>query len=324
MLEAVTLFTWSFDILLGLGLLVLAWKILNCKNLFTSIVLFIAFGLLMALIWARLDAPDVALAEAAIGAGLTGALLLTALTQLPADDSNNEIVVAKPLSTLIIKWFSVIVLLPIAAGLAYAILSLPPVAAGLSSEIQTHLSTSGVINPVTAVLLNFRAYDTLLEMAVLLIALLGVWSLGDEIVHHENAPDSVVITFSRLLTPILVLVAAYLLWVGAHAPGGAFQAGSILAAAAVILLLSGYRMSNNFITLPLRLILVTGTAAFVLMAVLTFFIEGQLLKFSPNHAATMILILEILATMSIGAILACLFLGGKPKNNIHHRREESR
>jgi energy-converting hydrogenase B subunit D len=45
-------------------------------------VLFIAFGLLMALAWVRLGAPDVALAEAAIGAGLTGALLMAALVRL--------------------------------------------------------------------------------------------------------------------------------------------------------------------------------------------------------------------------------------------------
>jgi uncharacterized MnhB-related membrane protein len=41
-------------------------------------VLFIIFGLLMSLAWARLAAPDIGLAEAAIGAGLTGALLLDA------------------------------------------------------------------------------------------------------------------------------------------------------------------------------------------------------------------------------------------------------
>jgi len=41
----------------------------------------------MALSWVRLDAPDVALAEAAIGAGLTGALLLAALARL---DSKNK------------------------------------------------------------------------------------------------------------------------------------------------------------------------------------------------------------------------------------------
>jgi len=51
---------------------------LSVDRLDRAIVLFIAFGLLMALGWARQAAPDVGLAEAAIGAGLTGALLLDA------------------------------------------------------------------------------------------------------------------------------------------------------------------------------------------------------------------------------------------------------
>lgn len=81
-METLTLLAWTFDSLLGLGLLWLAWRALACPDLFRAIVLFVAFGLLMALAWARLDAPDIALAEAAIGAGLTGALLLAALARL--------------------------------------------------------------------------------------------------------------------------------------------------------------------------------------------------------------------------------------------------
>lgn len=57
---------------------------LSTANLHKAIVLFIAFGLLMALAWVRISAPDIALAEAAIGAGLTGALLLITLAKLDA------------------------------------------------------------------------------------------------------------------------------------------------------------------------------------------------------------------------------------------------
>ena len=70
---------WLFDGLLALGLVWLAWGALAGVTLFKSVVLFIAFGLLMALAWVRLDAVDIALAEAAIGAGLTGVLLLDAV-----------------------------------------------------------------------------------------------------------------------------------------------------------------------------------------------------------------------------------------------------
>jgi uncharacterized MnhB-related membrane protein len=69
---------WVFDIFLVGTLVWLAVRALAEVRLFKSVVLFIAFGLLVALAWTRLAAPDIALAEAAIGAGITGALLLDA------------------------------------------------------------------------------------------------------------------------------------------------------------------------------------------------------------------------------------------------------
>lgn len=74
----------AFDLLLIAALVWSAARALTVANLFRGVVLFIVFGLLMALAWARLGAPDIALAEAAIGAGLTGALLLDAVGHLRA------------------------------------------------------------------------------------------------------------------------------------------------------------------------------------------------------------------------------------------------
>ncbi len=71
-----------FDILLALTLLWLSWNLLNTEDIFKAVVLFISFGLLMALTWVRMRAPDVALAEAALGAGLTGPLFLSALRRM--------------------------------------------------------------------------------------------------------------------------------------------------------------------------------------------------------------------------------------------------
>jgi uncharacterized MnhB-related membrane protein len=70
------------DILLVVALIGLAWQTCAARDHFTAVVLFITFGLLMALAWVRLRAPDVALAEAVVGAGLTGVLLLDALGRL--------------------------------------------------------------------------------------------------------------------------------------------------------------------------------------------------------------------------------------------------
>ena len=218
------------DVVLALALMGLAWGALASVDLFKAIVLFIAFGLVMALVWVRLNAPDIALAEAAIGAGLTGALLLAAYAKLRTASPDTDVDNASRVRSIPFILISVLTLL-LTAALGYAVWTLPSDGAGLGNDVAANLDRSGVSNPVTAVLLNFRGYDTLLEVMVLLLALLGAWSLGLSSPRREAAPGLVLDTLSRLLVPLLILVAAYLLWVGAHAPGGAFQAGAVLAAA---------------------------------------------------------------------------------------------
>lgn len=213
------------------------------------------------------------------------------------------------------RWLLLPLLLVLTAGLGYAVLSLPHHGDGLQKMVAEKMAVSGVSNPVTAILLNFRGYDTLLEMVVLLLALLGVWSLDGRALDREAPPGAVLATLSRLLVPVLILVAGYLLWVGAHAPGGAFQAGSILGAAGVLLLLSGWQLHTGLAALPLRLLLVAGPAAFLAVAVLTLIINGQFLDYPKAHAGTLILILETMATLSIGVTLAALFLGYPPPKN---------
>jgi uncharacterized MnhB-related membrane protein len=71
-----------FDLILIGILLLTAWMALTLADLYNAIIVFIAFGLLVALAWVRLNAPDVAMAEAAVGSGLTGALLLSSLASI--------------------------------------------------------------------------------------------------------------------------------------------------------------------------------------------------------------------------------------------------
>jgi uncharacterized MnhB-related membrane protein len=72
----------AIDGVLAVAIVGLAAGALSVRSLFTGVVLFIGMGLLLALAWVRLSAPDLALAEAAIGAGLAGALLLAAARRL--------------------------------------------------------------------------------------------------------------------------------------------------------------------------------------------------------------------------------------------------
>lgn len=69
----------ALDAVLALTLLWVAFRALSPGPIVRAIVLYIVVGLLAALCWVRLGAVDVALAEAALGSGLTGALLLDAV-----------------------------------------------------------------------------------------------------------------------------------------------------------------------------------------------------------------------------------------------------
>ncbi|MGV8042461.1 MAG: Na(+)/H(+) antiporter subunit B [Thermoanaerobaculaceae bacterium] len=72
----------ALDWMLGLTLAWLAWRVLAERDLLRAVIHLIALGALAAVAWVRLGALDVALAEAAVGSGLTGALLLAALARL--------------------------------------------------------------------------------------------------------------------------------------------------------------------------------------------------------------------------------------------------
>ena len=213
---------------------------------------------------------------------------------------------------LVFRAVLLLLLLALAGGLAYAVLSLPDQAAGLGEQVRANMEAGGVHNPVTAVLLDFRGYDTLLEMAVLLVALLGIWSLGSAAAHRRVDPEPVLSLLASGLVPLMLLMAGYLLWVGTNAPGGAFQAGAVLAAAGILLLLSGKRLPVRLTGWPLRIVLVLGLCAFVAVGVTLIFTSGMFLQYPPGLAAGLMLFIEAAATLSIGATLTALFLGGRP------------
>lgn len=89
-MEAIMISELIFDAVLAIVVPLLAWAVLSTRDLFKAVALFIAYGLLFSIIWVRLQAPDVALAEVAIGAGLTGALFLDTLGRIGSKDTIEE------------------------------------------------------------------------------------------------------------------------------------------------------------------------------------------------------------------------------------------
>ena len=312
----------AFDALLIVSIVCLAWASLASSDERRGVILFMAFGLLLAVAWSRLQAPDVALAEAAIGAGLSGALLLSAVRRKSIGQSRTTAIPERHRDKTggqpALQW---IVMLLCAAftmilGWAYLdALSLGP-HDGLPRSIAANLDASGVSNPVTAVLLNFRAWDTLLELAVLLTAVLGILALGRESPAYRSA-GMIFEGLIRWLVPLLILTAGYLLWVGAHAPGGAFQAGATLAAAGVMLRLAGRHRIGLPAGIRLRLLMAAGVGVFLLVGLALLFAGRPFLGYPPALAGMLILVIETAAMLAIAATLVLAFVGGRPQARVH-------
>jgi multisubunit Na+/H+ antiporter MnhB subunit len=194
--------------------------------------------------------------------------------------------------------------------LARAVLELPPAPDVLPAAVQANMEGSGTQHPVTAVLLNFRGYDTLLEVAVLWLAFMASACAGLKSPGPAPAPPGRMLTaLARHLVPVLIVTAGYLLWRGGFAPGGAFQAGAVLGAAGVLLTLSGHRLPQRWRGAPLRAVLVSGFVVFVAVALLPLLGGEPLLQYPQDHAGALILLIEAAATLGIAATLAALFVG---------------
>ncbi|HSJ78366.1 MAG TPA: hydrogenase subunit MbhD domain-containing protein [Erythrobacter sp.] len=315
---------FGFDLVLAALILGTAVCAVSVRDLFGAVVFYIVYGVFIALAWLRLSAIDVALAEAALGAGLTGVLLIGAVARLtrniePQTQGQSESGDADPPAesrgTFRAKQFpAMLAATAVSVALGWAFLTLPP-AEGLRGPVAHNLAASGVTNPVTAVLLNFRSWDTLLESVVLLAALVGLWSLArDEdwgrragLRQHARG-KGVLATFGRLLPPFGLLLGGYLVWVGSSLPGGAFQGGTVLAAVWLLVMMAGLLRAPLTTSPGIRAVLVAGPLVFLGIGLIGA-LAGSFLGLPTAIAKPVILLIEAALTLSIGATLALLVLG---------------
>ncbi len=285
------------DIVLGLSLILLAAAVLYAPTLYMSVVLFIGFGLLVALTWGRLGAPDLALAEAAIGAGLTGVLLLATLSHA-APETPYRLTLSRALPALALTLLTLALIWRALWPLDKGPLVLPEL-------VMAELPNSGVEHPVTAVLLNYRAWDTLLELMVVLFALLGARQLKLAPLRIAE-PWPLLLSWGQWLAPLALLTGSYLLWRGAFAPGGAFQAGTLWAAGAVILRLIGLLPPLHWRHWLIRALVLAGLLLFFAIAALTAWLGNGWLTYPQGWAKPLIMAIEITATVSIATTLTLL------------------
>ncbi|MFW6351175.1 MAG: hydrogenase subunit MbhD domain-containing protein, partial [Bacteroidota bacterium] len=204
------------DILLAILTVYLALQSLLAPRLTQTVFMFFAFGLALALTWVRLGAVDVAITEAAIASGFLGVLFLDALRdfsfsasdkKVNSYDTHHSVSKKNSKSFLLPKVF-----LGLGLGL-FLLITLEavwkiPEGGGLTAATEALLPASGVENPVTAVLLNFRAYDTWLEMGVILLGLLAIMAVGGVKLYplpKKSAGDPVLQQAVLFFIPILFL-----------------------------------------------------------------------------------------------------------------------
>jgi len=238
--------TVLFSFFLLTMLVITALAIVHTQHLFVAVILSGIFSLLMAANFFLLDAADVALTEAAIGAGISTVLFLGALALTGERErvrSTNRL-----LALGVVAVTTLIVI--------YATFDKPPFG-DPAAPVHQHVApwylekTPELIdipNVVTAVLGSFRGYDTLGEVFVVFTAGIGVLFLfgararrkpesqphvagaQGEGLRHYLVPRVV----GRLLIPFILLFGLYVQFHGDYGPGGGFQAGAIVAAAIIL------------------------------------------------------------------------------------------
>ena len=149
--------------------------IIRLRNLFSVVILSTIYSFLMATLLLIFDAVDVALTEAAVGAGISTVLMLTVLYYTKVNEEKPRFKSILPL----------IICLTIGSLLIYGTYGLPPFGAS-DTPIHTHVSVqylersiseTGVPNVVTSVLASYRGFDTLGEVIVVFTAAIGVLSI---------------------------------------------------------------------------------------------------------------------------------------------------
>jgi multicomponent Na+:H+ antiporter subunit B len=317
-----------FGVFLLTLMVITALAIVRTQHLFVAVILSGIFSLLMAANFFLLDAADVALTEAAIGAGISTVLFLGALALTAEHEragSTNRL--------LALGVVAVTTLIMIYATFDNPRLGDPaaPVQQHVAPWYLEHTPEAiDIPNVVTAVLASFRGYDTLGEVFVIFTAGIGILFLFGARLRTKPEPSRIAAAelgqglrhfliprvVGQLLIPFILLFGLYVQFHGELGPGGGFQAGAIVAAAVILYaLLEGEAQALR--ALPQRVLtglIAGGTLLYGAVGVAGMLLGGNFLDYSVlaanpvtgQHAG--ILLIEAGVGITVTGVLISVFL----------------
>jgi multicomponent Na+:H+ antiporter subunit B len=181
----------------------------------------------------------------------------------------------------------------------------------------------GAPNVITGILLTYRAFDTLGEVAVLFMVAAGVGLvLGPSGQRRRSSPrkvvgparpsSEIVQSGAQILAPLISIFAAYIIMNGHRSAGGGFQGGAVIASGVLLLVLAStrYRVNLEFLSMTESaagvLFVLTGIAGLIFAGG---FLDNRMLplgQFGAFFSAGAIPILSVLLGVKVGCELSVI------------------
>jgi multicomponent Na+:H+ antiporter subunit B len=307
-------------VLLGL-LMITGFAIVRMRSLLAVAMLTSIYSLLSASLFVVLDAVDVALTEAAIGAGISTILMLATIA-LTSDEEKT------PRHTPLLPLIVVVVT---GAALIYGTLDMPHYG-DPAAPVHHHVAPAylhdtpgeiGVPNVVTSVLASYRGYDTLGGVTVIFTAGAGVLALLGYRTRRRNSQGPgnrklvVLRVIAKLFFPLILLFALYVLFHGDYGPGGGFQAGVIFATGFILYALA-FGLGNAQRVIPhrlLRIMAAVGVLIYAGVGIESMLLGGKFLEYkvladdpvAGQHLG--IMLIELGVGITVAAVVLIIYYG---------------
>ncbi len=320
-----------------MGLLVItAFSVVAMRDLFAIVMLFGIYSLVSAALFVNLDAVDVALTEAAVGAGISTVLMLGTLAMTTRSERRSNHGPLLPLLVVIVTGIA----------LVYGTLDMPHFT-DPEAPIHTHVAPRyieesgqeiGVPNIVTSVLASYRGYDTLGETVVIFTAGIGVLTLlgrfgprpGTSAVAASMSHHLILRVISKALIPLILLYALYIQFHGDYGPGGGFQAGVMFAAAFILYaIVFGSDMTLQIVRPGvLHILIAIGVLLYGGVGVATMLLGGNYLDYNvlshdPVHGQHLgILLVELGVGITVSAVMLSIFIDFTCRNSVRQGEQE--